>query len=403
MALISFDGISVPLQDVQDNPARYAVHLERAKKTPGYAICGCKPGSAVSPLRLVVRRYGRLFHLARWPDEGHKHNSNDCPFFAERGPVVESSGAAQDAIRNTPDGLNAKLDLSLSVRTVDRVVASDDRSPSRAAGRRSAPLLGFLQRIWTDAGLNQWAGQSQRNWGTCNAQLLAHLGDGKINGSPIQEVLHVMRRYEEAEQTAITSEFDEFLSRIQTSADLSQRGIIVAEIKSVDPSKYGFVIKIRQTFETFFASKEVVESATKSFRYAWPMIGDAQARVVAVLVLERTKKGRLRVIDIALQLCNKTFLPCDSSYEVAMANRLVAEHRRFRKPTRLGPGDEMLPDFVLTDTASETAIEVYGMESHEAYRLRKAQKQMLYAKRGMQCVEWVPPADLASVHLPKVA
>lgn len=351
----------------------------------------------------MVRRYGRLFHLARWPEEGHKHDPNDCPFFADRGPVVESSGSAQDAIRNTPDGLNAKLNLSLSVRTVDRVKAADVRSLTRSAGRRSAPLLGFLQRVWADAGLNQWAGQPQRNWGTCNAQLLAHLGEGKINGRPIQDVLHVMRRYEDTEQTAIKLEFEDFLSRIQTTPDLSERGIVVAEIKSVDSSKYGFAIKIRQTFETFFASKELIDSATKSFRYAWPMIGDAQARVVAVLALERMKKGSLRVIDLALQLCNKTFLPCDSSYEVAMANRLVAEHRRFRKPMRLIPGDDMLPDFVLTDTGTETAIEVYGMESHDAYRLREAQKQLLYAKRGTPCVEWVPPADLASVRFPRVA
>lgn len=212
-----------------------------------------------------------------------------------------------------------------------------------------------------------------------------------------------MRRYEETQQSAIKAEFEEFLSGIRTTADLSTRGIVVAEIKSIHPSKYGFFLKIRQTFETFFASKEVIADAAKSFRYAWSMMGNALARVVAVLVLERTKEGNLRVIDLAMQLCNKSFIPCDSSYEVAMANRLVAERRRFRKPMRLSPGDQLLPDFVLTDAGTETAIEVYGMESHDAYRLRKTQKQMLYAKNGTPCVEWVPPADLSSVRLPKIA
>ena len=92
-----------------------------------------------------------------------------------------------------------------------------------------------------DAGLNQWSGGSQRNWGTCNSQILALLGDGKMNGKPIQDVLHVMRRYEEAGQTT------PFLSRIQTSKTGSDRGVLIAEIKAVDPSKYGFVVKIRQT------------------------------------------------------------------------------------------------------------------------------------------------------------
>jgi Protein of unknown function (DUF1173) len=180
--------------------------------------------------------------------------------------------------------------------------------------------------------------------------LLGALGDGKLNGKPIQEVLHVMRRYEESEQAAIKAEFELFLSRIQTTPAASDRGIVVAELKSVDPSKYGHVVKIRQTFESFFASKDLIEKTAKSFRHAWPLIRNADARVVAILVIERTKDGNLRVIDIAAQLCSKALIPCDSGYEVAIANRLVAERRRFTKPMRLEGEDVLLPDFILSDT-----------------------------------------------------
>ncbi len=78
------------------------------------------------------------------------------------------------------------------------LVTQSKKSPS-ATHRQSTPfraLLGFLQRIWLDAGLNQWAGVASRNWGTCNAQILALFGDGGMNGRPVQEVVHVMRRYE---------------------------------------------------------------------------------------------------------------------------------------------------------------------------------------------------------------
>lgn len=400
MALISFDGLSVPLEEVQDNPARFATRLERARKTPGYAVCCCRPADGPTPLRLVVRRYGALFHLARWPDEGYRHERDTCPFFAEPGPSEESQGATHDAIRNTPTGINAKLDISLSVRTVGAVTQSKEPSATHGHRRRSAPLLGFLQRIWLDAGLNQWAGVASRNWGTCNSQILALLGDGTMNGRPVQEVIHVMRRYEETAQAALKAEFEAFLSRIKTTPEATERGVVIAELKSIEPSRYGFVIKIRQTFEAFFASKQLIKAASKSFRYAWSMIGNTEARVVALLALERTNDGNLRVIDVAAQLCNKSFIPCDSSDEVAMANRLVAERRRFVKPMRLTAGDDMLPDFRLTDTAEDTAIEVYGMESQEAYRVRKAAKQALYARWRIACVEWVPPAEITSVILP---
>ncbi|OUL80404.1 DUF1173 family protein [Paraburkholderia hospita] len=400
MAHIAFGGLTIPLEEIQDNPARFAARLERAKKIPGYAVCCCRPSIPGKPLRLVVRRYGALFHLARWPEEGHLHDRHLCAFFAEKGPLEESPGRAHDAIRNTPKGLNAKLDISLSVRTVATVTRTPSTEPTRSNTRRSAPLLGFLQRIWMDSGLNQWKGGPQRNWGTCNAQLLALLGEGKMNGKPIQDVLHVMRRYEEAEQETLKAELDSFLSRIQTSKTGSERGVVIAEVKTVDQSKYGFVVKIRQTFEPFYASKDLIEKTVASYRHAWPMIGKSEARIVAALLLERTKDGNLRVIDLALQLCNSSFIPCDSSYEVAMANRLVEEHRRFVKPMRLTDGDIMLPDFRLIDTAPATAIEVYGMESNDTYRARKAQKQSLYAQGGEPCVEWVPPAPLSAVVLP---
>jgi hypothetical protein len=40
------------------------------------------------------------------------------------------------------------------------------------------------------------------------------------------------------------------------------------------------------------------------------------------------------------------------------------------------------------------------MESNEAYRARKLQKQAMYASRREPCVEWIPPLPLASVVLP---
>jgi hypothetical protein len=268
------------------------------------------------------------------------------------------------------------------------------------ASRRSAPLLGFLQRVWQEAGLNLWSGGAQRNWGTCSAQILAVLGEGKMNGKPVQDVVHVMRRYEESGLATIKAEFEAFLGRIRTTPTESHRGVVIAEIKAIDPSKYSFILRLRQTFETFYASKPLVESAARSYRHAWSMIGKPEARVVAVLVVERTKDGNLRAVDLALQLCSRAFIPCDSSYEVDMANRLVEERRRFDKPLRRDDGDDMLPDFRLTDTARPIAIEVYGMESNEAYRARKLAKQALYASRNQPCVEWVPPSPLGSVALP---
>ncbi|WP_250479742.1 MULTISPECIES: DUF1173 family protein [unclassified Caballeronia] len=403
MTFVSFDGVTVALTEVQDNPAKYARALERAKKTPGYAVCRCLSTSPTAPLRLVIRRYGALFHLARWPDDGHRHNPKTCSFYRAASQPSRNSNDTLAAIRTIASGLDVKLSTSLSVRTVDRSTRESSGAASGAMSRRAAPLLDFLQRVWEEAGLNEWAGAPSRGWGTCNAQLVSVLGDGKLNGKPMQDVLHVMRRYDVADGSCVLAEFQSFLDRIKTTPAKSERGLLIAELRSVEPSKYGFVVKLRQTYETFFASKGVIESAADSFRPAWAMIGDATARVVALAVIERTKDDNLRIIDLALQLCNSAFLPCDSSFEVAMANRLVAERRRFVKPMRLEQGDAMLPDFRLIDTTFPTAIEVYGIQGNAQYVARKAEKQALYARDGAPCVEWIPPDDLASVRLPPAA
>ncbi|CAL8481019.1 DUF1173 family protein [Caballeronia sp. S22] len=118
MVHVSFDNLTVSLEDVHNSPARYARQLKRAKKSPGYAQCQCNAAGAGQPLRLVVRRYGALFHLARWPDEGPHHNSK-CPFYAGAAATGKSKSDAADAIQHTPTGLNVKLDATLFVKTVE--------------------------------------------------------------------------------------------------------------------------------------------------------------------------------------------------------------------------------------------------------------------------------------------
>ncbi|WP_250528375.1 DUF1173 family protein [Caballeronia sp. GAWG2-1] len=398
---MSFDGLTVALEDVQDNPARYARQLERAKKSPGYAVCRCQERVAGRLLRLVVRRYGALFHLARWPDDGPNYDEISCPFYAAA-PIKDGrTPDALSAIQQTPAGLNVKLDASLSVRTLERSIRAEGGSSLTTTTRRAAPLLGFLQRVCLEANLHVWQGGSTRGWSHCNAQLVAALGDGKLNGKPIHEVLHVMRRHDENQAQSIVAEFNAFLDEITTTPQASQRRLVLGELRGVVASKYGFVVALRQTKGTFFASTPVIESAAASFRSAWAMTGNASARVVILALIERTRDGNLRIIDLALQLCSSSFVPCDSSYEVEMANRLVAERRRFIKPLRLEAGDVMLPDFQLTETRQPTAIEIYGMQGNEQYLARKREKQVLYARAATPCVEWIPPADLASVRLPK--
>jgi hypothetical protein len=404
MSFVSFDNSTFPLEDVQENPARYVKRLERAKVAPGFALCLCATGT--TPLKLVIRRYGNLLHLAGWPEDGHRHKRGSCPFYKDPDASrVTGGGDSNAAIVATPTGLNVKLDAALTLRDVAPGPRGAPTPSSTCTSRRSATLLAFLQALWTEAGLNQWAGLSTtRHWGLCNALLLAEVGTALINGTEAQNVLHIMRRFDEADRVAINAEFDAFIARLVSNAQgTTQRGLVIGEISEVTRTQYGHALSLRQSARKYYASSTLIDHAAKTFRHAWTARGDRAARVVALLLVERTSKGHLKLIDLAAMLCSATYIPCDSIHEVAMANRLVAEHRSFLKPVRMSAEDVMLPDFVLRDTTVPTHIEVYGMNGLASYETRKEQKRALRLSRSIPAVEWnVDREVLSTVQLPAV-
>jgi hypothetical protein len=400
MSQVSFDGGEFPLSDVQENPARYVKRLERAKVTPGYAVCLCETHAA--PLQLVIRRYGSLLHLAGWPDDSHRHKRG-CAFFKDPGVTKPAGGPdTKGAIFATPTGLNVKLDASLTLRETTTGSRGSPAKPSGRASRRSASLLAFLQTLWVEAGLNQWAGSStSRHWGQCNAQLLAEVGTALINGADAQDVLHIMRRFDEADRAAINAEFDAFIGRLTVEKGTTRRGLVIGEINEVSPTQYGHALSLRQSARKYYASTNLIDHATRTFPHAWRALGDRAVRVIGLLLVERTPKGHLKLVDLAVMLCSRAFLPCDSMPEVAMANRFVAEGRDFRKPVRMSDGDDMLPDFVLCDTAVDTHVEVYGMSGVDHYEARKEEKRALRSARQIPAVEWnVDREALEAVRLP---
>ncbi|MBU6486235.1 MAG: DUF1173 family protein, partial [Burkholderiales bacterium] len=200
------------------------------------------------------------------------------------------------------------------------------------------------------------------------------------------------------------AEFDTFLAGLTNESGKVQRGIVVGEIGEIGDTQYGKSLTLRQSAKKYYASQTLIDHAAATYSHAWRAIGERSARVVAVLLVERTPKGHLKLIDLAAKLCSSSFIPCDSIREVAMANRLVAEHRDFVKPTRMADGDDMLPDFELTDTDPIAHVEVYGMNGLASYEARKAAKRALRLQRDIPCVEWnVDREALAQVALPPPA
>ncbi|MGB8421407.1 DUF1173 family protein [Paraburkholderia sp.] len=391
---VAFDDRTYVLEDVLENGARYVRQLERARKTPGWAECQCAQHD--TPLRLVIRRYGSMYHLAGWPDDGHRHakatpTAKACPFYKDGSAVTTKAAPADAAIRKTAAGLNTRLDVVFAPASTAAgpVKPTTPDAAGERKSRQTASLLAFLQSLWSEASLNVWpAGGGTRNWGFCSTALVEAIGDGPINGQQADRVLHVMRRFEADQSKAINDELDQFIAALAPVGEAapSRRALVLGEINEIGPSKYGHTITLRQSRRRYYTDNRLLDKVAASYRFAYAAIGEKQARVVTLMLVE-LKNGYARVVDACLMLCSATFLPCDSSFEVAMANRLTREGRAFEKP--LSPNaDGILPDFVLTDTPQAVEIEVYGLNGLAEYEKRKREKQAMRAKKGVDSVEW---------------
>ncbi|WP_168788826.1 DUF1173 family protein [Paraburkholderia aromaticivorans] len=180
-----------------------------------------------------------------------------------------------------------------------------------------------------------------RHWGFRNAVLLDAVGDGPINGQPAERVLHVMRRFEEAQARSINDELHQFIAALAPGGEAapSRRGLVLGEINEITASKYGHAITLRQSRRRYYIDNRLLDKIVTSYRSAHAAIGNKQARVVALMLLE-LKKGYARVVDMCLMLCHLPAVRllvrgCDRKQTDASAARLKSHCRQM--PTTSSP------------------------------------------------------------------
>ncbi|MDT4292353.1 DUF1173 family protein [Methylomonas sp. MO1] len=65
---------------------------------------------------------------------------------------------------------------------------------------------------------------------------------------------------------------------------------------------------------------------------------------------------------------NLQFIPVESSCELQVADKLIAERRPFSKPLKLDGELRYLPDFLLHDCKEPWVMEVFGMTNDGKYQ-----------------------------------
>ncbi|SFF74806.1 Protein of unknown function [Actinacidiphila alni] len=385
---IRLAGRELLLSDVRSRPAEVAPLLARARAEEGNGWCLCR----TPPQRLVIRssRGNGLYHLARWPNTGTLH-SRDCSYNTTEDALSGRSGYSSEAIRETDDGVQLRLDAALA-RCLN--LAPDQAPPEhrgRAESRGTVGLLGMLHWVWEEARLNCWNSRwTHRTWATCHAEISRAMVDVTLNGTDADDIAYVVPPYREADAARNALAFARFRTRLSRRGGRQHRGLVLAEIKDVVTTDHGVRYALAHHRGSLFATAALHKRLCASYRPAFSQsLRQVRGRRIGLFLVELTSKGNLRVIDMAAMLVSHLYLPADSSFEVLMADALCTHRRSLVKPIRYDGTQAVFPDFVLTDTEAPTYVEVYGVRGRAEYEARKEAKRTYYRDQGITVIEWV--------------
>ncbi|MGW3930354.1 DUF1173 family protein [Streptomyces microflavus] len=385
---VQLAGRTVQLAWLREHSNQAAPLFARARAEVGNAWCLCRRPA----LRLVIRctRAGR-YHVAGWPGDGDQHDPS-CPFH-KLGPGLSGRDRySTQAIRETDDGASIRLatPLTSSLTQPETHDAAQEETGEEAGARRSVGLLGLLHWLWEQAHLNVSHPQAGRlTWRKCHARLHQQLRETTVNGQDMDEVLYVVPPFTAAAADANAAALDTFRARLGRHGMSERRALILGQIKEVAPTPYGVAYRLAHQRTPLYARAALHTRATGSYRHALGKTATEHgAATVALFVVERSPKGHLIAVDLAVMLTTGTYIPADSSYEVVMADALAACRRAFIKPLRYDTADAVLPDFVLTDVTPAAYVEVYGIHGRETYDRRKAEKREHYQREGSRLIEW---------------
>ena len=386
---IELAGQRVRLSDVRAHPYRYGRLLADARATHS-AVCLCRPAR----LRLVTRcGLGGRHHVACWPHEG-PHHAPGCAFFHLESGLSGRASYTSAAIAESPAGTAIRFHASVLTGSARDSQTGQPPPPHPGRQRRSVGLLGLLHYLWDVSGLNGWPGsarQRRRSWADVAAALGEHLEVCTINGQPAVEAVYVVPAYRPSTSAQARDQFDTFLSRLNAGAADVRRGLLLAEVKEINPAAHGVRYQLAQQSRSrqLFMSTTLDTRVRAAFPAALATAGQRMGgRCVGLFHLERSRGGYAVAVDAALMLTNASYIPAESSYDITMADALQAAGRGFVKPLTYDAGhDTVFPDFVFTDEP-RSYVEVWGLPGRRDFEHRKAAKKTYYQRHATRLLEW---------------
>jgi hypothetical protein len=336
-------------------------HLARVHMDRHPVFCCCR--SEPIPMGIACRREPTttyyLYHLHRTDPERHAYT---CPHHLEAVRTDPEDWEDRPGIEVAKGRVVVHLAAPTSLRPEAKSEADEDPAPrgttKRATvPREKVPLARLLTLLWEEAELNVWrtAFAGRRSYGVVRNRLIEAASQIYVGRHPLQDLLFVPPPYTAQRQDVAQQEYAEWLERLRPGPDgKGEVGFLVGILRKTEATDRGAIINLAHHAQPSYLS------APQWGVYAMALtVATAEdAAPCAILATVERRDGRngpwLSLQDLALlPLAGRdSWVPVMSVAERTLLEKLLAEHRAFRKPLRQGQA----PNFILEDRADRAQL-----------------------------------------------
>lgn len=382
--------------------AAFAAHLARAYSDKSRPVCMCMSAIGVP---MYVCRFNDHYLVKRMPNTGSQHHP-DCASY-EPPPELSGLGEVAGAIQEDVDAgsTTLKLDFKLSKTGSRSLPLPSGAQPDsvRTDGSRLT-LRGTLHYLWEQAQLNRWTPgmAGKRSWYVVRKHLLEAAADKTAKGFSLTDVLFIPEAFSVEHKSEIESRR---IAKLARTAMATKGGhqlmLMIGEIKSIEPARYGHKLTIKHLPDmTFLLAEDLHKRMVKRFVNELALWSeDESSHLLTVATFGMSPAGVATIEELCLIPATANWIPIEHHADAQLLEKLTQTGRRFTKGLRYNLADDRpLASAVLSDTAP-TPVALYLIPPSASDGYRQALDQLVGTseleswvwKTGEQSMPVLPP------------
>jgi hypothetical protein len=347
-------------------------------------------------LYISLRHGGHV--LARMPDTGPDH-APWCDHYDAPDHLTGLGHVLGSAVVEDKDGgeitLKFGFPLTRGAARAAPTAFSNEKPPVKSAGIRLT-LRSLLHFLWDRGELTHWRPRMahKRNWYIVRRELVSTATSCRVKGDSLEHVLFVPEPFNVEAKDEIVSRRMSQLTPVRASPDAIM--VVVGEVKTLDPSRYGERLILKHLPDMpFFMDEDMARRFNRYYAdelQLWRSHAQEDHLILAAS-FSINAKGMPQLYEIAVMPVAREWLPYETLDERALLAKAVEEKRIFVKGLRynLNPS-KPIASITLQDTGdTATAIHLARNLPDPEYDEELAE---LMRTPGLGHAMWSPGASL---------